>query len=64
MEPLTVPRDAAQALLNRLGPDASFDDIQYELYVLEKLSRGLDDAREGRVVPHAQVKDDLRRWLK
>ena len=31
-------------LLNRLPDDCSFEDIQYHLYVLQKIERGLKDA--------------------
>ena len=36
-------------LLNRLPEDCSLEDIQYHLYVLQKIERGLKDAEEGRV---------------
>lgn len=51
-------------LLDRLPDDCSLDDVQYHLYVLDAVQRGVNDAEAGRVIPHEQVKDELRRkWL-
>ena len=58
---------AKQATLNhvkRLEDDVSFEDIIYELYVLEKIQRGLKDSEEGRVVSHEEAKQRLSRWLR
>ena len=49
-------------LLERLPDDCSLEDIQYHLYVLEKIRRGLDDSRNGRTVPHEDVVRRLSQW--
>jgi predicted transcriptional regulator len=52
-------------LLDRLPDDCSIEEVQYHLYVLDAVQRGLDDADAGRVIPHEQVKAELRRkWLR
>lgn len=44
-----------QALLSKLSDDCSLEDIQYHLYVIEKLSIGLEAAEtEGRI-PQEEV---------
>jgi len=50
-------------LLENLPEDASFDDIQYHIYVRQKLERGLADIEAGRVVDDAEVERRLARWL-
>ncbi len=42
-------------LLNRLPEDCSLEDIQYHLYVLQKIERGLKDAEQGRVYTLEEV---------
>jgi predicted transcriptional regulator len=42
-------------LLNRLPEDCSLEDIQYHLYILQKIERGLKDAEEGRVYTQEEV---------
>jgi hypothetical protein len=34
-------KDEVSSMLNKLPDDASYEDIQYHLYVLEKVKRGL-----------------------
>ncbi len=43
--------------------NSTLEDIQYHLYVLEKIKRGRADVEEGRVYTHAEAKQRLRRWL-
>lgn len=64
MTALSTPKQATLQLVERLDDDVSFEDIIYELYVLEKIQRGLKDAEAGRVVSHAEAKERLSRWLK
>ncbi len=64
MSDLPSAKQAVIDLVERLEDDVSFEDIIYELYVLEKIQRGLKDAEEGRVVSHKEAKQQLGRWLK
>lgn len=49
-------KDQARQLIDQLPDDASLNDIMYELYVREKIERGMQASREGRVTPHSEVK--------
>jgi hypothetical protein len=49
-------------LLERLPDDCSIEDIQYHLYVLEKIRRGLEDVEQGQTLAHADVVQKLSRW--
>ena len=42
---------------------ASDEDIQYHLYVLEKVKHGLKRADTEDAIPHADAKARLGRWL-
>lgn len=57
------PKDEVTALLEKLPDDASFEDIQYQLYVLEKVKRGLERARSEGALPHEEAKTRLGKWL-
>jgi len=39
------PKQDVELLLNKLPDDCSVEDIQYHLYVLDKVRRGLEEAR-------------------
>jgi hypothetical protein len=58
----TAKQDVAQ-LLNKLPDDCSVEDIQYHLYVLEKVRRGLDDAKVNGTLSQEEVEKRLSKWL-
>jgi len=57
------PKDEVHSLLEKLPEDASYEDIQYHLYVLEKVQRGLRRAETESVVAHGDAKARLGKWL-
>lgn len=58
----TAKHDVEQ-LLNKLPDDCSVEDIQYHLYVLDKVRRGLEDARLNGTIPQEEVETRLSKWL-
>ncbi|MBI4745098.1 MAG: hypothetical protein HY786_00770, partial [Deltaproteobacteria bacterium] len=43
--------------------DCSLEDVQYHLYVLQKIERGLKDAAEGRTYTQEEVEKRMAKWL-
>ncbi len=57
-------KQAVQELLDRLPDDCTLDDIQYHLYVMHSIEKGLEDLEAGRTLSHEEVTERLRRkWL-
>jgi predicted transcriptional regulator len=57
-------KETVRAILDRLPDNCSIDDVLYELYVVQAVSRGDADAAAGRTISHEQVDTELRRkWL-
>ena len=56
-------KQQVQSVLESLPEDATFEDVQYHLYVRQKIEQGLADAEAGRVVPHEEVVRRLAKWL-
>ena len=52
-----------EALLNKLPDDCSLEDIQYHLYVIEKVRHGLDVADTQGEITQDQVEQQLGKWL-
>ncbi|MCK4386146.1 MAG: hypothetical protein KAW52_07775 [candidate division Zixibacteria bacterium] len=52
---MQTARQEVTDLLNRLPEDCCLEDIQYHLYVLQKIERGLKDAEQGRVYTLEEV---------
>ena len=50
-------------LVKGLPEDSSLEDIQYQLYLRQKLERSLKAAAQGQTKTHAEVKKRLAKWL-
>ena len=54
-------KQTVREVLDRLPDDCSLDDVLYHLYVVQQVEQGLAEAAAGRVTPHAEVAQQLRR---
>ena len=50
-------------LVKTLPDDCTLEDVQYQLYVRQKIERGMQAVAAGRVQSHEQVKKRLAKWL-
>lgn len=57
------PKNEVRKILEKLPDDASYEDIQYHIYVRQKIEKGLADVEEGRVLDHDEVERRMARWL-
>jgi hypothetical protein len=60
---MSSAKQAVEQLLQKLPDDCSLEDVQYHLYVLEKVRNGLDDARKNGTFSQEQVETRLSQWL-
>jgi hypothetical protein len=58
----TAKQDLEQ-LLHKLPDNCSVEDIQYQLYVLDKVRHGLNDAEVNGSVSQEEVESRLAKWL-
>ena len=56
-------KEEVRKMLDQLPDDVSFEDVQYHIYVRQKLERGLQDLREGRVISQEEMERRMSRWL-
>ena len=56
-------KEEVRELLEGLPDEASLEDIQYHIYVRQKIRRGMEAEKDGRVVKHEDVKRRMSRWL-
>lgn len=56
-------KQEAQKILDTLPDDASLEQIQYHLYVLQKIEEGRKDFEESRVVSQEEVERQMAKWL-
>jgi hypothetical protein len=57
-------KELIRKLLDQLPDDATIEDVQYQIFVLQKIQAGEEDLEAGRIVTNDQVMQDLARWVK
>ena len=60
---MNTTKEKVQSLLNQLPDDWSIEDIQYHLYVIEKVSRGLEVADTEGAIAQEEAEERLSKWL-
>ena len=56
-------KEEIRDLIQQLPEDASIEDIQYHLYVRQKIDRGLKADAAGKVITQAEAEQRMARWL-
>jgi hypothetical protein len=60
---MSTAKHDVESLLNRLPDNCSLEDIQYHLYVLDKVRRGIEDARANGTLSQQEAETRLSQWL-
>jgi hypothetical protein len=60
---MSTVKEEVRKLLEQLPDDVSFEDVQYHIYVRQKLERGFEDLRDGRTLTEDEMEQRLSRWL-
>ena len=56
-------KEEVQQLLELLPDDVSFEDIQYHLYVRQKVAEGMEAVEEGRTLSQEEAEERMAKWL-
>ena len=60
---MKTAKEQVRELLENVPDDASLEDIQYHLYVRQKIEKGLEAADKGRTLSDEEVTRRMARWL-
>jgi len=59
---MASPKQTVLELVRDLPEDASLEDIQYHLYVLQRVDKGLREVEEGKVVSEDEMETRFAKW--
>ena len=59
---MSTAKEDVKALLDKLPDDCSLEDVQYHLYVVEKIHRGINRAEKEGVLSQDEVERKLDKW--
>lgn len=60
---MQTAKQEIEAMVRALPDDATFEDAQYRLYVLEKIRKGRESIERTGGIPQADVEKRLQKWL-
>ena len=60
---MSTAKEEVGALVSNLPDDCSLEDIQYHLYIIEKVRNGLRVADSEGAIPQEEVEKRLGKWL-
>ena len=52
---MPTTKEHLRTLIRQMPDDCTIEDVIYELYVIEKIERGLEQIERGEWIPHEQV---------
>jgi predicted transcriptional regulator len=59
----TTTKTLVREVLSKLPDDCTVEDVQYQLYVISKVRKGLAEIKQGKGVPQAEVRKRMQKWL-
>ncbi len=62
-DPMQTAKQEVRELLDQLPEDSTLEDIHYHLYVLEKIHRGENRAKNDGTLAQDEVEARLRKWI-
>jgi len=59
---MSTAKSEVKSLLDKLPDDCTLEDVQYHLYVVEKIHRGIDRAEKEGEISQQDVEKRLSKW--
>jgi len=60
---MSTAKEKVKALLEKLPDDCLLEDVQYHLYVVEKIHRGIERAEKEGTLSQDEVERKLGKWI-
>ena len=60
---MNTTKDEVRRLLQKLPEDCTIEDVQYHLYVLEKVRRGEERAESEGTLSQGEVEKRMSKWV-
>lgn len=60
---MQTAKQEVMELLKDLPDNSTLEEIQYHLYVRQKVQKGLKDVEQGKIYTQDQVEKRMEKWL-
>lgn len=55
-------KESSIEMIKNLPENCTLEDIQYELYVKQKIENGMEDIRNNNVLSETEMDNEIRSW--
>lgn len=59
---MNTAKDEVKSLLDKLPDDCTMEDVQYHLYVVEKIQKGIERAKSEGRLSQQETEKKLSKW--
>ena len=60
---MATPKEEIRKILDTLPDDATWEDVQYSIYVRERVESGRREANQSPLIDQGEVELRMNRWL-
>lgn len=60
---MPTAKEEIRRMLDTLPDDATWEDVQYSIYLRERIERGRREADEGKVIDQEEIELRMKPWL-
>lgn len=60
---MVAEKEEVQKMIQNLPDNCTYEDIQYHLYVIEKIKNGISRAENGEVLSNKDAEIRMSKWL-
>ena len=60
---MATPKEEIRKILDTLPDDATWEDVQYSIYVRERVERGRRETNQATLIDQGEVELRMNRWL-
>ena len=59
---MQTAKEEVLEILKQVPDNSTLEEIQYHLYVRQKIHRGIKDVEEGRIIPQDEMERRMAKW--
>jgi len=56
-------KSEVKSVIDRLPDNCTLEDIQYHIYVMQKINKGLDDLKDGKIIDNDEAEKRINEWF-
>jgi hypothetical protein len=60
---MNTAKDETKAILDKLPDDCALEDVQYHLYVVGKIHKGIERAEKEGTISQDEAEKKLNKWI-